>query len=225
MTALARHLEALFVAMRNDWLSDRLPRPDLTHLPLYREIGIALDAEAGGWIGSLEALRTGYEQGLAERDRLNHLPYDRRLWSPEARTRQALFARETYLERLLRLDAARDLAGVIQWAGQDRYGLDERIRAIVALLAAGRVQAAYILAMILANGGHQAPAISMALWAGGVVFLNPQEEGRGLEAWHRQMAGLEAEARVGLRGQLETLTALVRLLTRDELPEERLHAL
>ncbi|MBF0271301.1 MAG: tetratricopeptide repeat protein [Magnetococcales bacterium] len=209
MTTLARRLEGLFVAMREDFLADRVPRPDLTNLEVYQEIGIGLDPEAGGWRGSRAGLIAAYEQGLASRDRLCHLGSDRRLWTDETRVRFQPGA--DFHETIGALDEARDLEGLIACAGGGAFTIGEKMEAIPGLLRGGRVLAAYIVAMMLANGGAFSPGIAMALWAGGIVFGNTQEEERGILAWQGLMAGMGEGERSGLRVQVEALMAWVAL--------------
>ncbi|MEO5347727.1 MAG: hypothetical protein H7834_15315 [Magnetococcus sp. YQC-9] len=90
MNMLARHLEGLYLAMREDFLADRLPRPDLANLAVYQQIGIDLDPPEGGWRGTLAELHAAYETALIERDRLTYLRQDRRLWTSEVRERDGV---------------------------------------------------------------------------------------------------------------------------------------
>ena len=78
--SLVKHLEGLFENMWEDFRTGRLPRPDMTNLELYQEIGIELD-EGGFGRSTDAAYRAMYREKLAERDRYAFMPADRRLWS------------------------------------------------------------------------------------------------------------------------------------------------
>ena len=77
--ALVRALEGLFRGMWRDVTSGRLPRPDLSNLAEYLEIGsgFALDgaAPADG-----AALAARWRDALARRDAFSPLMPDQRLW-------------------------------------------------------------------------------------------------------------------------------------------------
>ena len=81
---LVRSLENLYRDMWKEFSNGRLPRPDLSNLDLYHDIGVALDK------GDVELLvlpnyNDVYQQGLAERHAYSYLREDDRLWSREAR--------------------------------------------------------------------------------------------------------------------------------------------
>jgi predicted O-linked N-acetylglucosamine transferase (SPINDLY family) len=78
--ALARHLEALYESMWDDYSAGRLPQPDLTNLALYREIGREQDQDMVGFL-SLTDYHARYRQALAYRNSFAPFPLDRRLWT------------------------------------------------------------------------------------------------------------------------------------------------
>jgi len=66
-----RALEQNYREMWADFVADRLPRPDLTNLDAYLDVGIAIaTGRCPDW-----------SSGLAARDAFAPLPPDRRLWS------------------------------------------------------------------------------------------------------------------------------------------------
>jgi predicted O-linked N-acetylglucosamine transferase (SPINDLY family) len=83
--ALVRHLEALYQDMWNDFLSGRLPSPDLRNLPHYHDIGSDVSDD---WIGSASNLekRAYYETQMAYRNGISPAVADSRAWrrAPEA---------------------------------------------------------------------------------------------------------------------------------------------
>ncbi|MDQ1077736.1 O-linked N-acetylglucosamine transferase [Pseudoroseomonas cervicalis] len=76
---LVRSLEALFEQILQDIEQGRLPQPELTNLPVYLEIGAALDHESQEFGAGVEA-ETLYREALRERHRYSPLPADSRLW-------------------------------------------------------------------------------------------------------------------------------------------------
>lgn len=77
--AQVRALEGLYRGMWHDATSGRLPRPDLTNLRDYLDLGSAfpLDGAAPADAGSLAGR---WRQALARRDAFTPLPHDHRLW-------------------------------------------------------------------------------------------------------------------------------------------------
>ncbi|MBF0342386.1 MAG: hypothetical protein HQL95_15685, partial [Magnetococcales bacterium] len=209
MTALARHLEDLFVEMRADFLADRLPRPDLANLEIYQRIAIGLDSAGGGWRGTLEELHILYANRLAEEDRLCHLGEDSRCWNGTVRRHRQQPPGESLLARIVAADEAKNLAGVIACANVAAGDLSEALRALSALLDGMRLQAAYILAMVLANQGHRHPWIALGLWLGGVLWNNPGEESRGLAIWRDPLVGLSPWLEQRVREQARVLIGVV----------------
>jgi predicted O-linked N-acetylglucosamine transferase (SPINDLY family) len=80
---LVTHLEKLFMQLSQDDRAGRTPRPDLTNLDIYQEIGLALDVDD---LASLDeaAYRNIYIAELDARDRYSPLPPDLRLWRKQA---------------------------------------------------------------------------------------------------------------------------------------------
>lgn len=76
---LVTRLESLYAQMWDDYLSGRLPEPDLINLPIYDEIGIELDQEAAGFLDQ-QAYEQAYTNALASRHSATAIPADRRLW-------------------------------------------------------------------------------------------------------------------------------------------------
>ncbi|MFM2045423.1 MAG: hypothetical protein RLY86_3999 [Pseudomonadota bacterium] len=78
----ARAMEDAFDEMWRDWEAGTLPRPDVTNLELYRELGGALDHERTemATVGDYE---DRYRRLLAERHRFSPVPADTRLWTPD----------------------------------------------------------------------------------------------------------------------------------------------
>nr|WP_247878859.1 O-linked N-acetylglucosamine transferase [Niveispirillum sp. SYP-B3756] len=74
-----REMEALCERLWQDWQEDKVPRPDLTNLDLYLEIGAGLDH------GTVETsfipdYEERYRAILARRNSYTPVPYDNRLW-------------------------------------------------------------------------------------------------------------------------------------------------
>jgi predicted O-linked N-acetylglucosamine transferase (SPINDLY family) len=80
---LARSLEDLYDRMWADYTAGKLPRPDLTNLDIYGEIGIELDRNDVE-LQTVADYRALYLHKLAEKHRFAAIPPDRRLWSGEA---------------------------------------------------------------------------------------------------------------------------------------------
>ncbi|WBV45033.1 O-linked N-acetylglucosamine transferase [Pseudoroseomonas cervicalis] len=76
---LVRRLEALFEEIWQDVEQGRLPQPDLTNLPVYLEIGAALDHETREF-GARDDTEALYRDALRARHRYSPLPADSRLW-------------------------------------------------------------------------------------------------------------------------------------------------
>jgi|GEM_PF-200206 len=79
---LAARLEDLYDEMWADFIADRLPRPDLSNLEVYNDIGCALDGNTVELQG-IPDYREVYRQKLAEHDRFSYLRPDNRLWTAE----------------------------------------------------------------------------------------------------------------------------------------------
>ncbi|MBF0627364.1 MAG: hypothetical protein HQL91_03995 [Magnetococcales bacterium] len=193
---LVARLEELYFQMRADFHQDRVPRPDLTNLEVYQQIAIELDTD-GVWFGTVERLTAAYMEKLIARDRLALLPEDHRLWSQAARERYAMRARP-FLELLLEYDAADDLDGLIAFVGRPGHDPNEQLLAMAEGIAQGRMRAAFIVAMMLANQGYTHPVLSVALCLGGVLFHNPSEESRGRQNLLALLAALPAEQQSGV---------------------------
>jgi hypothetical protein len=76
---LVSRLEAVYREMWAEAVDDRMPRPDLSNVEIYGEIGAGLDhddVEMAG-VDDYEGL---YRGRLAERDTFGMIPPDRRLW-------------------------------------------------------------------------------------------------------------------------------------------------
>jgi predicted O-linked N-acetylglucosamine transferase (SPINDLY family) len=76
---LVSSLERLYDEMWADFMNDRLPRPDLSNLDLYNEIGVALDRDDVE-LTALPDYRALYRERLADHDRYGYLRADARLW-------------------------------------------------------------------------------------------------------------------------------------------------
>jgi predicted O-linked N-acetylglucosamine transferase (SPINDLY family) len=77
---LARSLEALYRAMCADYSQGRLPRPDLTNLERYLEVGVGLDHEAQELL-TIDDYNALYEARLAACHAAQPLLPDNRMWS------------------------------------------------------------------------------------------------------------------------------------------------
>lgn len=77
--ALARRLEALFAGMWREAVRGRTPRPDLSNLDLYEEIGATLDQDDREML-TVPDYRGLYREKLAERDSVCCIRPDARLW-------------------------------------------------------------------------------------------------------------------------------------------------
>ncbi|NGM23818.1 hypothetical protein G3576_27670 [Roseomonas stagni] len=74
-----RAMEALFRDMWQDATAGRLPRPDLTNLDAYLEIGAAFPID-GAAPSDLPTMMARWRKALARRDAFSPLAPDRRLW-------------------------------------------------------------------------------------------------------------------------------------------------
>ncbi|NGZ05434.1 MAG: glycosyl transferase [Magnetococcales bacterium] len=205
---LVSSLEGLYRQMRAAFLENRLPRPDLSNLELYREIAIELDATDGVWFGTVERLKDAYLGKLVERDRLAYLPDDGRLWSAENRARAA--RQRPFLEVLLEWDDADDLNGLIHFVSQAGHDPADQLLAVAQAMIQDRVRAAYVVSMLLANAGYRHAVLAVGLCLGGVIFNNPQEVARGAGELPGQMAALTLEQRTHLvHALIKPVVALV----------------
>jgi predicted O-linked N-acetylglucosamine transferase (SPINDLY family) len=80
MPLLVTRLEALYEQMWNEYLSGRIPEPDLSNLAVYNEIGGEFDCEPAEVL-DLQAYERRYATALAYRDSISPIPRDRRLWA------------------------------------------------------------------------------------------------------------------------------------------------
>ncbi|KIL97178.1 TPR domain protein putative component of TonB system [Paramagnetospirillum magnetotacticum MS-1] len=76
---LVSRLEDLYAGMWADFMAGRLPRPDLTNLDVYLDLGIEHPAETSDF-ASEDDYFARWRQGLAARDHLYPLSADSRLW-------------------------------------------------------------------------------------------------------------------------------------------------
>lgn len=79
MPLLVKQLELLYEQMWSEYISDRIPEPDLTNLDLYAETGGELEHETVEF-SDLSAYERRYTNALAYRDSVSPVPPDRRLW-------------------------------------------------------------------------------------------------------------------------------------------------
>jgi predicted O-linked N-acetylglucosamine transferase (SPINDLY family) len=77
---LARKLEGLYADMWADFMADRLPRPDLSNLDIYNDIGCALDDEKTE-LQCIPDYREVYRRKLAELHHYSYIRPDNRLWT------------------------------------------------------------------------------------------------------------------------------------------------
>ena len=78
---LARHLEALYCEMHDACRDGRLPRPDLTNLELYHEVGAQLESDIVNSLSDV-AYREIYHERLADIDSVFPIRPDVRVWQP-----------------------------------------------------------------------------------------------------------------------------------------------
>jgi hypothetical protein len=81
--ALVRQLEALYGQMWADFENGKLPRPDLTNLDVYLEVGIEQDYDALE-VQSLDDYDAWWRAKLARRHAIRPIAPDHRLWTEEA---------------------------------------------------------------------------------------------------------------------------------------------
>jgi predicted O-linked N-acetylglucosamine transferase (SPINDLY family) len=79
---LAKSLEGLYAEMWSDYVNGRLPRPDLTNLDIYNDIGCELD-DPKVELAAIPNYREVYKVKLAERHRFSFMRPDGRLWDGE----------------------------------------------------------------------------------------------------------------------------------------------
>jgi len=83
---LVRHLEDLYGQMWSDYAKGDLPRPDLSNLDIYQEVGVEEDIN-GRAAFEVEDYHGVYQRRLAYRDSLYPLKPDSRLWNATANSR------------------------------------------------------------------------------------------------------------------------------------------
>ena len=83
---LVDHLESVFERMWEEFADGRLPRPELTNLDVYQDVGIEEDVDPRTPLTNKE-YQDRYLRKLACRDALYPLSYDHRLWTSEAAKR------------------------------------------------------------------------------------------------------------------------------------------
>jgi hypothetical protein len=80
MDSHVRHLETLYKQMWEEFHRGELPRPDLTNLEVYQEVGIEEDHDATEVL-SIKDYRGWFRAKLAERHRRCAIGPDKRLWT------------------------------------------------------------------------------------------------------------------------------------------------
>ncbi len=80
MESLVRHLEALYLQMWEEYHQGRRPRPDLTNLDAYLEIGSETDHDSLEMLG-IKDYAAWYRERLTNHHRRCALPEDPRLWT------------------------------------------------------------------------------------------------------------------------------------------------
>ncbi|MEO5330632.1 MAG: hypothetical protein H7839_01305 [Magnetococcus sp. YQC-5] len=209
--SLTTHLEGLYHQMWADFRHGTVPRPDLSNLDLYQQIGIELDQE-GSWFLTPANLTKAYMEKLLQKDQLYFIRDDHRLWSNEVRHHHAVSKRH-FLDTVVRLDDADNLDAFLQFVQEKNRDPQEMMVALEEVLSNHRVRAAYILAMLLANSGYRTPAMALALCLGGLLFGNPMEEARGLEYWPDQLKTLSVAQKNTLSKKI--LVPILNLLHTD----------
>ncbi|MBX7197898.1 MAG: hypothetical protein K1X51_00810 [Rhodospirillaceae bacterium] len=76
---LVRSLEDVYARMWEEYVSGKMPRPNLINLDIYNDIGIALDQDDVELL-AVPDYEEKYRAELAKRDVLGYLPPDPRLW-------------------------------------------------------------------------------------------------------------------------------------------------
>lgn len=92
-----------------------------------------------------------------------------------------------FVEVLGQMDDTNDIPALIAWVQTSQHSTTDIMATLYHLLAGLRIRPAFLLAMRLANTGHQNIMIAVALCVGGMVFNNPTEEKRGRESLHHRM--------------------------------------
>ena len=77
--SLVGRLDELYRTMWAEYQEGRLPRPDLTNLDVYLEVGIEQDPEAHE-VQRIEDYRRWWHEKLSRRNAFRPMPLDRRLW-------------------------------------------------------------------------------------------------------------------------------------------------
>ncbi len=80
MDGLVRNLESLYDAMHADLRNGRLPRPDLTNLDVYQDVGVEEDHDSVD-VMTVSDYDAWFRAKLARRHRLWPIGPDRRLWT------------------------------------------------------------------------------------------------------------------------------------------------
>jgi predicted O-linked N-acetylglucosamine transferase (SPINDLY family) len=83
---LVRHLEELYRQMWSEYSSGKLPKPDLSNLEIYQEVGVEEEVNARASY-DIEDYHSVYLRKLAYRDSLYPLDFDSRLWTEEVAKR------------------------------------------------------------------------------------------------------------------------------------------
>ena len=86
MGSHVRHLEALYQKMWKEFHQGKRPRPDLTNLDVYLEVGIETDHDALE-VQGIKDYAAWYQERLAHHHRRCAIPEDRRLWTAAEITR------------------------------------------------------------------------------------------------------------------------------------------
>ena len=82
---LVRSLEDVYARMWAEYTAGKMPRPDLTNLDVYNDIGIALDQDDVELL-AVPDYEERYRAELAKRDQFGYLPPDPRLWPQSSPT-------------------------------------------------------------------------------------------------------------------------------------------
>lgn len=83
---LVSKFEALYQEMWRDFLSDKLPRPNLANLEIYNDIGVELDEDDVEML-TVADYEDRYRQKLAHKSEFYHLCEDGRLWTGQQEPR------------------------------------------------------------------------------------------------------------------------------------------
>ncbi|MBF0096749.1 MAG: hypothetical protein HQM04_11660 [Magnetococcales bacterium] len=107
---------------------------------------------------------------------------------------EQLLQEESLLDTILRLEAADDMAKLLQYLQQPGHTTDDLLGATIHLLAKNRLRSAFIVSVLLKNHQVQHVAVAFALALGGLLTNHPEESSHGRNVLPTLLAALAEES-------------------------------